>query len=127
MPAGRLFPVSLDELCKVFGVKGKSGKYNPEFNTPDLFNKPELLKEFIFYAKQDVISLHAALTSARSLYATDWDVDIIQCYSAANLSLRVYKHKFMISLFHYICVLKDNQDKFIRKAYFGGAPAGRSI
>ena len=123
MPAGRLFPVSLDQLCQVFGVKGKASKYNPEFNEISLFNNSELLATFKEYAIQDTVALFQALTEARKLYATDWDVDIIQCYSAAPkaLSLRVFKHKFMYSLFSYICVLKNTQDKFIRLSYFGGA------
>src|ERR1700676_2411214 len=56
----RIFPVSLKELCNVFGVEGKSSEYNPEFNDLSLFNKPDLLKEFITYSFQDSVALYQA-------------------------------------------------------------------
>ena len=88
----RLFPVSLNQLCDVFGVEGKASKYNSEFNKASLFSMPDLLKDFIKYAKQDTVALFNAISAARDLYAEDWDVDIIHCYSSANLSLRIFKH-----------------------------------
>jgi hypothetical protein len=36
----RVFPISLNELCKMFDVPGKLSTYNPEFNTINLFNNP---------------------------------------------------------------------------------------
>jgi len=35
----RIFPISLQELCEVFKVKGKFSKYNPEFNKLSFFKK----------------------------------------------------------------------------------------
>ena len=34
----RIFPISLDKLCTVFGVEGKLVPYNPKFNNISLFN-----------------------------------------------------------------------------------------
>jgi len=53
----RLFPLSLNELCKMFEVKGKLSAYNKDFSNIDLFNKPQLLQEFKEYSIQDSVSL----------------------------------------------------------------------
>ena len=117
----RLFPVSLDLLCKVFKVEGKASKYNPLYNDVNLFDNLELLKTFKEYALQDTYSLRSALIKARSVYAGDWDVDIIKNFSNSGLSLKVYRHKFMESCKDYISVLTKPQDAIVRKSYFGGA------
>ena len=117
----RLFPVTLDQLCKVFEVKGKISKYNPAFNEISLFKDTTIFEQFKQYAKQDTVALFNALTKARELYGTDWDVDIIHCYSSANLSLRIFRHEFMENMKDYICVLSNSQDRLVRKSYFGGA------
>ena len=117
----RLFPVSLDLLCKVFKVEGKASKYNPLYNDVNLFDNLELLKTFKEYALQDTYSLRSALIKARSVYAGDWDVDIIKNFSNSGLSLKIYRHKFMESCKDYISVLTKPQDAIVRKSYFGGA------
>lgn len=76
----RLFPVTLDQLCEVFGVKGKISKYNTEFNNINLFNDITQLKLFKLYAKQDTIALYNALTEARKIYAQDWDIVYTSVY-----------------------------------------------
>lgn len=53
--------MSLENLCKTFGVVGKFSSYNPEFNKLKMFNNKELLTEFISYAKQDSESLFNAM------------------------------------------------------------------
>lgn len=60
----RIFPVSLQELCSLFGVEGKLHNYNPLFNKISLFENKELLNKFIEYSKQDSISLLKALIKA---------------------------------------------------------------
>lgn len=113
----RIFPVSLSDLCKNFGVEGKTSKYNIDFNTLDLFNKPELLNKFIIYSIQDVISLYQALEMAQKIYLNKYNVDITTIYSTSTLSLKIYRTNFQDVN---IPTLKSKEDFFIRKGYFGG-------
>lgn len=113
----RIFPVSLNDLCKNFGVEGKISKYNIEFNNLTLFNNPKLLKEFIDYSIQDSISLYKALEVAQKIYILNYNVDITTVYSTSTLSLKIYRANFQKVN---IPTLKNSVDHFIRKGYFGG-------
>nr|YP_010130264.1 DNA polymerase [Clavaria fumosa]QPZ51166.1 DNA polymerase [Clavaria fumosa] len=42
----RIFPVSLDQLCKVFNVKGKTSTYNKNFNKINILKKKIFIKSF---------------------------------------------------------------------------------
>ena len=114
----RIFPVSLDNLCKNFNVPGKISKYNPDFNSLALFDNPDLLEQFKNYSLQDSISLLNALLEAQRIYLTQHNVDISTILSTSTLSLKIFRTNF---LKHDIPVLKPSQDHFIRKSYFGGA------
>jgi hypothetical protein len=116
----RIFPISLDDLCKQFDVKGKLCQYNPIFNTLDIF-KPEnniLLNKFKDYAMQDSEALLNALLKAQELYFEDYKVDITTILSAPSLSLKIFRSKFLDKN---IPVLTKNEDNYIRNSYFGGA------
>jgi hypothetical protein len=108
----------LNDLCKNFGVEGKLSKYNPKFNNLNLFDNPDLLKEFINYSMQDSISLYNVLEQAQSFYIINYHVDITTIYSTSTLSLKIYRSNFQDTN---IPTLKGNIDNFIRKGYFGGA------
>jgi hypothetical protein len=114
----RLFPVSLNELCKIFGVEGKLGDYNSNWNNISLFNNIDLLNQFIEYAKQDSISLLNALINARKIYLTKYNVDILKAVSTPSLSLLIYRHKFQKMS---IPIFKRKLDNVIRDSYFGGS------
>jgi len=114
----RIFPVSLENLCINFNVPGKISKYNPDFNSLALFDKPDLLDQFKTYSLQDSISLLNALLEAQKIYLAQHNVDISTILSTSTLSLKIFRTNF---LKHDIPVLKPSQDQFIRKSYFGGA------
>jgi hypothetical protein len=42
----RIFPLNLDDLCKMFKVDGKVSKYKLEYNSIDMFKDHKLLEEF---------------------------------------------------------------------------------
>src|SRR5258708_27900248 len=86
----RIFPMSLDKLCKMFGVEGKLTAYNSKFNNLELFNNPNLLQEFINYSLQDAKSLYEALFTAQIMYFNKFKVDIESVYSTATLSLKIF-------------------------------------
>jgi len=115
----RIFPVSLQELCEVFKVKGKFSKYNSEFNKLYIL-KPgnPLHKQFLEYAIQDSISLLNAMSKAQKLYFEKHKVDICSIVSTASLSLKIFRTKY---LNFNIPVLNNTLDNFIRFSYYGGA------
>lgn len=116
----RIFPVSLTELCKVFGLEGKISKYNLAFNSIDMFNNPELLAAFKKYSLQDSVCLYNALHKAQHIYCNSYFVDITDIFSTASLSLKIFRMNFMNEDTK-IPILKDSLDSFIRKSYLGGA------
>jgi len=71
----RIFNVSLEDLCKVFRVKGKVSKYNPKYNTIEVLRDPQLLKEFKDYSIQDSVALYDALAEAQTLYLNNYSTD----------------------------------------------------
>jgi hypothetical protein len=85
----RMFPVSLDNLCRTFGVEGKIGKYQEIYNDVALFENIDLFNEFTKYALQDSIGLYKALVNAQLLYN--------------NKS--IYNFYFILFLFLFTCVL----------------------
>lgn len=113
----RIFPISLDKLCKMFLVEGKTASYNPHFNNIDLFNHTQLLQQFITYSKQDAKALYEALTTAQDIFFDKFKVDIETVYSTATLALKVYRTHFQKES---IYILPASKDYFIRKGYFGG-------
>lgn len=112
----RIFPISLNELCKVFEVKGKISEYNIEYNSLNLFSDKRMLQEFRTYALQDSICLYQALVKAQDYYLNNYNVDITTIVSTSSLSLKIFRTNFQKVN---IPILKGSQDQFIRKSYFG--------
>ena len=113
----RIFPMSLNKLCKMFGIEGKLTPYNPKFRDLNMFNIPRLLNSFKNYALQDAKALFDALYTAQNIYWIDYHVDIQSVYSTATLSLKIYRTRFQIIE---IFILPAHFDSFVRNAYFGG-------
>lgn len=114
----RIFPVSLQELCSLFGVEGKTHSYNPLFNKLTLFENKILLSEFIKYSKQDSISLLKALLKAQNIYINEHEVDITSIWSASTLSFKIFRQKFLDVD---IPILSNKLDDIIRLSYIGGS------
>lgn len=109
--------MSLNKLCKMFGVIGKLSTYNPKFRDLNMFNNPRLLNSFKNYAIQDAKALFDALFGAQLIYWSNFHVDIESVYSTATLSLKIYRTKFQNNK---IFILPPHIDNFVRNAYFGG-------
>lgn len=114
----RIFPVSLQELCSLFGVKGKLHPYNPLFNKITLFENKILLNQFIEYSKQDSISLLKTLLKAQKIYINEHNVDIASIWSTSTLSLKIFRQKFLDID---IPILSNKLDDIIRLSYIGGS------
>jgi len=113
----RLFSVSLDDLCKVFNVPGKTAKYDTRFNDIKFFRNARLSNLFIKYSLQDSVALYHALTKAQEIYSSKYSVDIAETLSSSSLSLKIFRALFLNTN---IPVLKGIEDSFIRRGYFGG-------
>lgn len=114
----RIFGVSLNELCKVFNVKGKLFKYDPNFNNLNIFKDRLLINKLRDYAMQDSVILYRALKQAQNLYIKMYNVDITSIVSTSSLSMSIFRKSF---LKHELEVLKGSEDSFIRKSYIGGS------
>lgn len=113
----RIFPMSLNDFCNLFGVKGKLIPYNPKFNDISLFDSPRLWASFKKYSLQDSIALYNALRTAQDIYFNNFKVDITTIFSSPTLSLKIFRSKFL-SLS--IPVLTRDIDEFVRNGYYGG-------
>jgi len=113
----RIFPVNLNQLCEVFNVEGKLSKYNPKFNSLNIFSEDTLFKEFKDYAVQDSVALLKALLKAQEIYLREFNIDITSIVSTSSLSLKIFRTHFLKVE---IPILKGSTDKFIRRSYFGG-------
>lgn len=114
----RVYPGSLESLCKQFNVEGKLSKYKDEYNSIELFDNENLLDEFKKYSLQDSIALYNALKNAQDLYYKNYFIDICDVVSTANLSMKIYRAHF---LHDEIPLLTEFEEKFIRESYLGGA------
>ena len=114
----RIFPVSLQELCKIFEVEGKLQSYNPLFNKITMFKDENLLNSFINYSKQDSICLLKALVKAQGIYIEEHKVDIATIWSTSTLSFKIFRQKFLNCN---IPTLTKNMDSIIRLGYIGGS------
>jgi len=113
----RIFPMSLDKLCKLFGVEGKLSNYDIRFNDISLFNSAKLWGNFKKYALQDAISLYQALITAQAIYFNNYNIDITSIFSSPTLSLKIFRSKF---LNYPIPILFKGVDEFVRGGYYGG-------
>lgn len=123
----RVFPSSLENLCKMYNVPGKFTKYKPEWNNISLLQAPQPLqgrggetelKVFLEYSMQDSICLLEALLKAQEIYLSEYEINITKAVSTPSLSLLIFRKKF---LNHSIPILKRELDNKIRPAYFGGS------
>ena len=114
----RIFPVSLNELCYNFGIKGKLSQYLDIFNQVNILEDINNLNKLIDYNAQDCSALFNALQKAQSSYYSLYSVDITTIVSTSSLALKIFRTKYQETN---IPILKKSMDSFIRKSYFGGA------
>lgn len=115
-----IFPVSLNDLCKILSVQGKTSIYKQEYHNISLFNNEnfKMLEEFKEYSLQDSNCLYDCINKLQELYINDYNVDITSILSTSTLSMQIFRSKFLKVK---IPVLKRIDDSFIRQGYFGGA------
>ena len=113
----RILPVSLNDLCIILSLPGKTSAYNPDFHKISLFSNKSLLTDFIAYSLQDSDSLFNCIYKLQEKYILDYGVDITTILSTSTLSLKIFRANFLDVD---IPVLKRVDDTFLRESYFGG-------
>jgi hypothetical protein len=116
----RIFPVSLNDLCSILSLQGKTSIYKPEYHKISLFNKEndKILEEFKDYSLQDSNCLYECINKLQELYFQEYNVDITSILSTNTLSMQIFRSNFLKVN---IPILKRIDDAFIRVGYFGGA------
>ena len=114
----RVFPVSLNDLCKVFNVPGKLSDYNPDWNNSNVLKNSIIMNDLVEYAKQDTSSLYSALKNAQEHFINKYGVDITTVVSLPSLALKIFRLKYLDKN---IPILNSFNDSYVRKSYFGGA------
>jgi hypothetical protein len=114
----RIFPVSLENLCKITNTRGKITKYNPLYNEISFFDNAELFKSFTDYSIQDSKALYDSLIKLQTIYLEKYKVNIATIFSTSTLSLKIFRTNFQKEI---IPILSRKEDKYIRNSYFGGA------
>ena len=114
----RIFPVSLNKLCNIFNVSGKTNNYKIEYNSLDMFNSKRLLREFKHYSLQDSKCLYNALSTAQLDYIEKYNVDITSIVSIPSLAFKIFRLNYLEVN---IPLLSKINDRLIRRSYFGGA------
>jgi len=111
----RIFTVSLNDLCSVLSLQGKTS-----IHKLSLFNKEneKLLEEFKQYSLQDSNCLYECISKLQEIYINDYSVDITTILSTSTLSMQIFIRKFLKDN---IPILKRSIDEAIREGYFGGA------
>ena len=67
-PLGGGEGVSLNNLCKVFGLEGKIHPYKKEYNHISVLDNKQLLDELIKYCEVDCMALFNVLNRAQQEY-----------------------------------------------------------
>jgi hypothetical protein len=72
----RIFGVSLNDLCNILSLQGKTSIYKQEYHNISLFNKENenLLEEFKEYSLQDSKSLYDCIYKLQEIYLHDFTI-----------------------------------------------------
>ena len=111
----RIFPVSLDELCRIFEVKGKLSEYKSIYNSFITLTNTTIRQEFMDYGNMDSHCLFNALSKAQAYYFDKYHIDLADCLSLPALALKIFRTNY---LQFEIPLLKSSQDIFVRRSYF---------
>ena len=84
----------MNELCRIFDIKGKLGEYKEAYNNADILNDNSNLTQLMEYNQQDCTALYNALMAAQFTYLRLYKVDIADIVSTSSLALRIYRTNY---------------------------------
>lgn len=114
-----LLPSSLATLGKTLcpQLGGKGSIQHDKVRVENLIHQKE---ELVDYMKQDIRLLGGIMMRAQDIYFSQYKVDIVNVLTVSSLAMSIYRMSFYDSNSWPIHIPSRNQDKFIRKGYFGG-------
>nr|YP_010352581.1 hypothetical protein MFQ53_mgp44 [Bidens parviflora]UIR98934.1 hypothetical protein [Bidens parviflora] len=102
-------------LCPSLGSKGSLDYH--DVRVDNLVSKKDQLIE---YMKQDILLLGGIMQKAQEIYFDIYKLDIVSKITLSSLALSIYRLRYYDEEDWPIYIPNQNQDRFIRKAYYGG-------
>jgi len=114
-----LLPASLNKLAKALCPElGTKGSIPHDDITVETLRP--LKKQLLPYMKQDIRLLGGILVKAQSIYWSQFKVDIVDCLTLSALAMKIFRTSFYDVTNWPIHIPNRNEDKFIRRGYYGG-------
>lgn len=114
-----VFPRKLEDLgktlCPNLGTKGSIE--HKGLRVHHLKDKRSLLLE---YLKQDIRILGGVMVKGQEIYWSQFNVDIENCMTLSSLAISIFRRQYYDPKSWPICIPNGNEDKFIRRGYYGG-------
>lgn len=113
-----LIPFSLKKAGELFECNLKKIEY--AFNDKDLdfyLNNSKAMSLLIEYMKNDLFLLWEILIKTDAIFLGKFNINIYNNLTLYSLSQKIFLRKFYKGSF---ITLKDNEENFIKKSYFGG-------
>ena len=104
-------------LCPELGSKGSIPIKYEDVDVPAL---KQYGSELMEYMKQDILLLGGIMHKAQEINWTDYQVDIEDCLTVSALAMKIFRTCYYDPKTFPIHLPSKNEDKFIRKGYYGG-------
>lgn len=116
-----------ETLCPELGRKGSIPYEEVVVSTLE-----SLRVVLLDYMKQDIRLLGGVLLKAQELFWTQYKVDIENCMTLSKLSMTIFRMSYYDPKTFPIHIPNKNEDRFIRRGYYGGRtdvfkPQGRDL
>lgn len=102
-------------LCPELGSKGTL-----DHQSLDQFNLAQNKEELIEYIRQDIRLLGGIMQKAQKLCWEHYSVDIVSTITCSSLALTIFRTKYYNEEDFPIHLPSQNEEKFIRRGYYGG-------
>ncbi|GJY98774.1 DNA polymerase-like protein [Tanacetum coccineum] len=102
-------------LCPDLGTKGSVDHESVNEKSPE--KDKEVLIE---YMKKDILLLGGVMQKAQNIYWKLYQLDIESKITLSSLALNIFRLRYYNDEIFPIHIPNQNEDTFIRKAYYGG-------
>ncbi|KAK6120363.1 hypothetical protein DH2020_045843 [Rehmannia glutinosa] len=104
-----------NNLCPSLGVKGNID--HESVTVENLSDQKYLLLE---YMKQDIRLLGGVMLKAQEIIMSNYNVDIVYKLTVSSLALTIFRTRYYDEKENPIYLPSMNEDRFIRRGYYGG-------
>nr|WMB96817.1 hypothetical protein [Solanum melongena]WMB97040.1 hypothetical protein [Solanum aethiopicum] len=102
-------------LCPELGNKGSI-----DHERVTLENLSSMREELIDYLKKDVLLLGGVMQRAQEIFWEVYEVDIVKKITISSLAMYLFRMKFHDPAKGRIHIPNTNEERFIRRGYYGG-------